>query len=375
MSNFLSSDAIIIGGGLHGTSTALHLRKMGFSVRVIEKRFPGRFASGMNAGGVRRLGRHLAEIPLSDAAMKMWHNIEEFIGDDCGFHRVGQVKIAENEKEMLELENRVKSVEEEGFSHEELIRNNELRELVPAISQDCVGGIVCRDDGAANPMKTTRAFWRRAVEEKAIYHLGEEVRNIKKNNDVWEVRTGMNMFSSPVLINCAGAWGDIIASMMGDYAPVKAEALTMMVTPRLPHFVKPVCGLASGGLSFKQSPEGTLLIGGGHKGMPDRDKEKAEADPSTMAASAKIATRVFPDLTNINIARVWCGLEGKMPDDIPVIGASATEEGGYHAFGFCGHGFQLSPIVGKLIAELIVEGSPSLSLDAFSISRFVKEQN
>ena len=105
----------------------------------------------------------------------MWHNIEEFIGDDCGFHRVGQVKIAENEKEMLELENRVKSVEEEGFSHEELIRNNELRELVPAISQDCVGGIVCRDDGAANPMKTTRAFWRRAVEEKAIYHLGEEV--------------------------------------------------------------------------------------------------------------------------------------------------------------------------------------------------------
>ena len=102
-------------------------------------------------------------------------------------------------------------------------------------------------------------------------------------------------------------------------------------------------------------------------------KEKAEADPSTMAASAKIATRVFPDLTNINIARVWCGLEGKMPDDIPVIGASATEEGGYHAFGFCGHGFQLSPIVGKLIAELIVEGRPSLSLDAFSISRFARE--
>ena len=149
----------------------------------------------------------------------------------------------------------------------------------------------------------------------------------------------------------------------------------MMVTPRLPHFVKPVCGLASGGLSFKQSPEGTLLIGGGHKGMPDRDKEKAEADPSTMAASAKIVTRIFPDLANINIARVWCGLEGKMPDDIPVIGASANEEGGYHAFGFCGHGFQLSPIVGKLIAELIVEGSPSLSLDAFSISRFAREQN
>ena len=85
MSDSFSSDAIIIGGGLHGTSTALYLRRMGLSVNVIEKHFPGRFASGMNAGGVRRLGRDLAEIPLSDAAMKIWHSIENFIGDDCGF--------------------------------------------------------------------------------------------------------------------------------------------------------------------------------------------------------------------------------------------------------------------------------------------------
>ena len=62
-------------------------------------------------------------------------------------------------RKCVELEDRVKSVEEEGFSHEELIGNNELRELVPAISQDCVGGIVCRDDESP-AMKTTRAFWR-----------------------------------------------------------------------------------------------------------------------------------------------------------------------------------------------------------------------
>ena len=52
-----------------------------------------------------------------------------------------------------------------------------------------------------------------------------------------------------------------------------------------------------------------------------------------------------------------------------------TQEAGYHAFGFCGHGFQLSPIVGKLLAELIVDGKPSIPLDAFSISRFGGEQN
>ena len=72
-------------------------------MRVIEKNFPGRFASGVNAGGVRRLGRHPAEIPLSVAAMEIWHEIEGFIGHHCGFHKVGQVKLAENKAEMKQL--------------------------------------------------------------------------------------------------------------------------------------------------------------------------------------------------------------------------------------------------------------------------------
>ena len=65
----------------------------------------------VNAGGVRRLGRHPAEIPLSVAAMEIWHEIQSFIGhDDCGFHKVGQVKMAENEAEMKQLEERVAQV-------------------------------------------------------------------------------------------------------------------------------------------------------------------------------------------------------------------------------------------------------------------------
>ena len=106
-----ATDVVIIGGGLHGSSTALHLRRRGYSVRVVEKRFPGRFASGVNAGGVRRLGRHPAEIPLSVAAMEVWHEIEGFIGHHCGFHEVGQVKLAESEAEMKQLEGKLKKLE------------------------------------------------------------------------------------------------------------------------------------------------------------------------------------------------------------------------------------------------------------------------
>ncbi len=59
-----------------------------------------------------------------------------------------------------------------------------------------------------------------------------------------------------------------------------------------------------------------------------------------------------------------------MPDEIPVIGPSLNSPDAYHAFGFSGHGFQLSPIVGKLIAELIDEGKSSLPIEPFSVARF-----
>ena len=365
-----STDVLVIGGGLHGSSTALHLRRRGLSVRVIEKRFPGRFASGVNAGGVRRLGRHPAEIPLSVAAMEVWHGIEGFIGHDCGFHKVGQVKIAENETEMRQLEERVAAVRSLGFEHEELVGGNELRRLVPAAADHCVGAIVCREDGAANPMLTTRAYWRRAMAEGVEYQMGESVRGIERVGDLWRVRLGKAVFEAPVLVNCAGAWGDTVAAMLGDTAPLTAVALTMMVTQRIPHFIDPVCGLASGGLSFKQSAEGTLVIGGGHRGTADRDAETAEPDPAALGRSARTVSRVFPQLKDVPVARVWCGLEGMMPDEIPVIGPSENAPDAYHAFGFSGHGFQLSPIVGKLIAESIVDGKASLPIEPFSITRF-----
>lgn len=365
-----ATDVVVIGGGLHGSSTALHLRRRGYTVRVIEKRFPGRFASGVNAGGVRRLGRHPAEIPLSVAAMEVWHEIESFIGHHCGFHKVGQVKMAENDAEMKQLEARVESVRALGFDHEELVGGNELRRLVPSAAEHCVGAIVCRDDGAANPMLTSRAYWRRAIAEGVVYHLGDVVDGIERRGDMWQVRAGEAAFEAPVLVNCSGAWGDKIAAMLGDHAPLTAKALTMMVTERIPHFIDPVCGLASGGLSFKQAPEGTLVIGGGHLGHADRDAETAEPDPRALAASARVVTRVFPQLKSVPVARTWCGLEGFMPDEIPVIGPSINSEDAYHAFGFCGHGFQLSPIVGKLIAELIVDGKSSLPIEPFSVARF-----
>ncbi|WP_288960509.1 FAD-dependent oxidoreductase, partial [uncultured Sulfitobacter sp.] len=70
-----SADLIVVGGGIHGSSTALFAALRGMSVIVIEKDTVARHASGVNAGGVRRLGRHLAEVPLSQHSMEIWYGL------------------------------------------------------------------------------------------------------------------------------------------------------------------------------------------------------------------------------------------------------------------------------------------------------------
>src|SRR5918993_3542630 len=79
------ADVVVIGGGLHGCSTALHLALRGLKPILIEKDYAGRHASGVNAGGVRQLARDLHEIPLSISSMDIWERIKDLVGDDCGF--------------------------------------------------------------------------------------------------------------------------------------------------------------------------------------------------------------------------------------------------------------------------------------------------
>ena len=105
-----TADVVIIGAGIQGCSAALHCRQRSLSVIVVEKDHAGRHASGVNAGGVRRLNRHPAEIPLSVASMQIWHGIEDLLGDDCGFHVSGQVRVAETPDDLETLKARAQQV-------------------------------------------------------------------------------------------------------------------------------------------------------------------------------------------------------------------------------------------------------------------------
>jgi sarcosine oxidase subunit beta len=365
-----TADVIVIGGGIHGCSTALHLSMRGIRVVVLEKDYSGRHSSGVNAGGVRQLARHLAEVPISVFSMSLWEHIADLVDDDCGFSSHGQVLVAESEPELEAFRERVGDLKLRGFIHEELIDRTELKKLVPAVSDQCPGGVVSRRDGAADPFRTTQAFHRKAIALGARIHEGAAVTGLRRNGAAWRVETSRGTFEAPKIVNAAGAWADRVAAAAGDPVPLEVIAPMLMITAPVPHFIDPVVILRSRKLSFKQFANGAVMIGGGYRARPHRDENRTVIDWRQLADSAKTAWELFPIMRSATIVRAWAGIEARMPDDIPVIGPSASSEGIYHQFGFSAHGFQLGPGVGALMAELVATGATNLPIAPFRVDRF-----
>lgn len=366
----MKTEVLIIGGGLIGSSTALQLAMRGCSCIVIERDSAGRHASGVNAGGLRQLNRAVEEIPLTVEAAKIWRNIKELVGSDCDARFPSQIRVAENSADMEKLQQRQTLVESLGYKHEQLITKKELYDLVPALSPHCVGGLICREDGYGRPYHALTAFRHKAQSLGVKYFTNNEAYRINKLDNVWQVRTQNGDFEADVIVNCAGAWANQFVETLGEKAPLIPQTPMMMVTERLPHFIDPVIGAASRKLSFKQMQNGTLVIGGAHLAQFDFKKQTTEMDWHKLSESAQTVMALFPQLKDVRIVRTWAGLEAFMPDNLPVICPSSTMGNAYHAFGFSAHGFQLSPIIGVIMSQLILDGKSSLPIEAFSIKRF-----
>ena len=78
----------------------------------------------------------------------------------------------------------------------------------------------------------------------------------------------------------------------------------------------------------------------------------------------------IPAVAHLAVIRSWSGIDGSMPDDRPVLGPSPSVPGLFHAFGFSGHGFQLGPAVGEVLADLVLAGHTETDISGLSPLRF-----
>lgn len=369
------ADVVVIGGGFQGLSSALHLARAGARVTVLEAEYCGRHASGVNAGGVRTLGRHLAEIPLALESRALWHRLPELVGDDCGFVPSGQLKVAETDAELGTLRQRVHDLRTRGYTHETLVDRAAVRELLPAVAPHVTGGIWVPDDGHALPFRAVTAFRRAAQRLGVQIHEHTRVTGLHHAGERWQVSAGERRFEAEYVVNAAGAWAGGFAAQVGEPVPEEPVALLLTITHRVPPFCSPVVGATGRTLSFKQFDNGTVLIGGGLRGRVDARARAGDVDFRQLAINARTALALFPHLRGVGINRSWAGIEGFMPDGIPVIGPSRRAPKLVHAFGFSAHGFELGPIVGRIVSELILAHESSLPIAPFAIERFASTAN
>lgn len=365
-----SPDVVVVGGGLHGLSAALHAARRGLRVTLVEASWIGRHASGATAAGVRTLFRAWEEMPLAIGAIAMWHAMPALVGDDCGFQPGGQIRVAETEAHLEALRQREAEGRRRGFGNEEVIGADELRALVPAISPHCRGGLLARSDGSADPHRALRAF-RAACESAGVTLLeGCEVQALAPlAPGGWRLRTSQGEILAGQVINCAGAWAARLAALAGETIPLGHKASMMIATERLEPFVKSVVSVQGRALSFKQTAQGTLVIGGGLQGWADVPGKRSRVDFHELAKGARAAVDLFPAVAGVRITRTWAGIEARTADLLPVIGPSSRHPGLWHAFGFSGHGFALVPVVGAVLADLVAQGQTARDIAPFRAER------
>jgi sarcosine oxidase subunit beta len=369
----IHTDVAIIGGGLVGTWTAYFLRKRGHSVAVIEKGAVGSQASGVNFGNVRLEGRHPTEFPLALRAHALWEQIAQLVGETCEFTPCGHSYIALDSKELTRLE-RYQREGTAGGLEIELLGAADVRRRFPYLGPDVCGATWSKRDGTANPRRATPAVARAARALGAEIFPNTRIVALERGGDGFRATTDRDLvFEAPLVVNAAGAWGNEIAEMFGETTPMFPAAPPNFVTEPLPYFITSALQDAAGAVIIRQVARGNVIVGFYPRGPADRLRNRAPVPPAKILLGLGHMARVVPMLGSAQVIRVWSGIEGYLPDMLPVMGWSRTTRNLLHAFGFCGHGFQLSPGVGYTLAEMIDEGRPRIPIDAFAIDRFTGE--
>ncbi len=365
-------DVVIIGGGVNGCSLAYQLSKRGLDVILFERDYICSGATGRCGAGIRQQWSTEENIVLARESVKIFENLSKELGEDIGFRQGGYLIAVHDEKELEEAEERVKLQRSLGVNVR-IVEKHEIKEIAPILDPDgmhAIAATFCPTDGHADPFKTTFAYAKRARENGAKIYTHAKVVKIRVDKEgVKEVATdGGVEVSCNYVVDCAGAWSREVARLVGidiPNVPLRKEAI---VTERLKRIFDCMVISFRDGIYFSQQSEGQIL--GGIPGPDERTGYLFQPTFSFLHHMARTLTRYAPALKYIKILRHWTGFYDVSPDARPIIGEDPRVKGFIHCHGFSGHGFMLSPMVTKILAEYIADGKDSEFLHSLSIERF-----
>ena len=365
-----SADVAIVGGGLVGCFAGYFLRARGRSVIIIEKGTAGAAASGSNFGNLRLQGRHPAQFPLSLRAQAIWEELPRLSGEACGLLACGHLYLGLAAGDQAKLEDAAREALAAGLDVE-LLTGAAARGRWPMLSSLVTGVSWSKRDAVAEPRRVAPIVARLAVRAGAKLLEHTKVERIEVRGGRFAVSTDRGgTIRSDHLINAAGAWGGEIAAACGEPVPLFAAGPPLFLLRSEQPWQGPSLHAIDGTLLLRPGEGGAAVAGAFPRVKADLATGVARVPDDRLLQGLARLKAVVPGLGRLAPGRVWSGVEGYLPDMLPVIGRSGTMPGLVHAFGFSGHGFQLAPGVGAVLAELIATGVTETPIETFSPTRF-----
>ena len=364
-----SAEIAIVGAGISGLCCGLYLALAGREVVILDRADPWSDASGANAGTLSVQVKRPEVLNVTREAVRLWAGFRDEFGIDVGFGQPGGVRVATTPKEVTWLRESVAVQRGLGLDVE-LLDDNEVHARFPWLGQGVRAASCCDLDAYSSPLLAGPGLLRACRETgvRVVGHAG--VRAIgARNGRGFRLETAAGALACRRLVIAAGAWSGEVAAMLGVRLPVLVDVNMLTVTEPAPPFLERVVTHIGGVLSLKQYPNGTCLIGGGWQGRGGPAEGRRDIDYGNLLHNLRVAASVVPALAGLSVVRSWSGFEAVAPDALPVLGRLPGHDDAF-VLACARGGYSQGPALGRLLAEMIVDGVTSLPVDLFDPARF-----
>lgn len=410
---------VIIGAGIIGLTAALTLAERGIPVVVLEKGQLAGEQSSRNLGWIRKTSRKADDLPLAQAADRLWAEMSDRVGRDVGYRQSGIMFVARSADQMAAHEAWLSSVEQMHIDSR-LLSAREIDDLVPGNRGKWAGGIYTPSDGRGEPTQACSAIARAAMAKGAVIMENCAVRTLSMAaGRVDGVHTERGAIRCSQVLLAGGMWSRRFLRNLGVSLPALPLISSVLRTRPMTGPTEIAVGAPS--FSFRKHKDGGfiitqrgkldapltldhLCIGRQYMGSLRSQRDvlqigfgkyffedlklgrrwKADSvspfekwrtiDPTaneTLNQQAMANLKAaWPAFENAAVEQTWAGMIDVTPDSNPIISRIEQIPGLTVATGFSGHGFGTSPAAGQLAADLVSNETPLINPEPYSFSRF-----
>jgi len=387
------SDVVVLGAGVNGMSIAYELCKRGKSVTLADKSVMGAGASGSCDDQILLQSKKPGILlEMAFRSLELFRDLGTELPCDIEFETRGGTILIENQDELSAMEEFAANQNKYGLEVE-IIDAKRLRTYQPLVSKGVIASTYSSRDSQVNPMLLMKGFFLGATARGLRFLRNAQPLAIEQRAGRWEIKlsTGETLETGSI-VNATGAWANEVCRLLGFELPITPRKGQVLVTEQVPPVgktniwsaqyivskLRPQAKPAEGtslspaarfglGFAFTGTHSGNYLIGSTRENaLFDRN-----TNPEALGLLARQVIHYFPVMKDVHFIRTFAGLRPSTADGMPVIGEVPGFPGFIMAAGHEGDGIALSPITGKVVADIVERKAPEFSLESFRPERFL----